>query len=223
VGEGHAYVADSADPPAASAARADAERARHTWTPAQLAAFLEHSQSHRLGAAFYLAATTGMRRGEVLGLRWRDVDLDAARLSVRQTVVAPQRKIAYSTPKTAKGVRGIALDASTVEALRAHRKRQAEERLLFRRDYDDNDLVFCEPTGEPLQPNAFTKTFDRLVETSGLPRIRLRDLRHTHASIGLAANVHPKVMQDRLGHSTIAITRTRTRTSSRPRTPLRPS
>ena len=102
--------------------------------------------------------------------------------------------------------RSIALDAGTVETLRAHRKRQAEERLLLGRDYEDHDVLFCEPDGTPLHPNAFSKTFERLVRLAGLPRIRLHDLRHTHASIGLAANVHPKVMQERLGHSTIAIT-----------------
>jgi integrase len=199
-------VADITDPPAAAAARADAERSRRTWTPEQLGAFLEHVRSHRLGAAFHLAATTGMRRGEVLGAAWSDLDLEGARLTIRRTVVAPNRRVKFSSPKTSAGLRTVALDAGTVETLRAHRKRQAEERLRFGRGYDGNDLVFCEPDGSPIQPNSFSKTFDRLVVTSGLPRIRLHDLRHTHASIGLAAGVHAKTMSDRLGHSTIAIT-----------------
>lgn len=135
----------------------------------QLAHFIAHVESHRLGTAFYLAATTGMRRGEVLGLRWRDVDLDVGRLAVRQTVVAPANQIQFSTPKTAKGIRSIALDGGTVEALRAHRRRQAQERLAFGPDYADNSLVFCQPDGMPMQPNAFTKTFDRLVASSRLP------------------------------------------------------
>jgi integrase len=147
-----------------------------------------------------------MRRGEVLGLRWRDIDLDAGRLSVSQTVVAPEGKVQFSSPKTEKGRRSVALDTGTVEEIRAHRRRQLQERLAFGAGYSDLDLVFCEADGEALSPNAFSQAFDRRVNSSGLPRIRLHDLRHTHATLGLSAGVHAKVMSERLGHSTVSIT-----------------
>lgn len=145
-----------------------------------------------------------MRRGEVLGLRYHDLDLDGARLSVSQTVVEIGGTIAYSTPKTQKGSRSIALDPGTVEVLRAHRKRRLEE--CFALGLPLTELVFCHLEGEPLRPSVFTRIFTRIAQEAKLPVIRFHDLRHTHATIGLAAGVHPKVMQERLGHSTIAIT-----------------
>jgi integrase len=201
-------VADAADPPEASAARRDAQQARNFWSPEELGAFFQHARSHRLGAAFYLAGNTGLRRGEVLGLRWRDLDLDnpdGPRLSVTQTVVSPDRKIEFSTPKTGHG-RVVSLDPATVEVLRQHRVTQAKERLALGAGFIDHDLVFCHVDGQPIQPNNLSQTFDRLIATSKLRRVRLHDLRHTHASLALRANVHPKIVQTRLGHANIAIT-----------------
>lgn len=193
-------VADAADPPTAKAAKA---RAMKTWSAEELRRFLEHVGGDRLYAAFLLAATTGMRRGEVLGLRWRDLDLDKGRLSVTQTLVGEGR---VSSPKTEKGRRSVALDSGTVDALRSHWERELQERLAFGPDYQDSGLVFRREDGLPLSPNAFSQTFDRLVASSGLPRIRLHDLRHTHATMALQAGVHPKVVSERLGHSTVSIT-----------------
>jgi integrase len=149
-----------------------------------------------------------MRRGEVLGLRWRDLDLDnpeGPRLSVSQTVVAPDRKIEFSTPKTGHG-RVVSLDPATVEVLKQHRVRQLEHRLALGKDYVDHDLVFCEVDGQPIQPNGLSRAFERLIKTSKLRRVRFHDLRHTHASLALKGNVHPKIVQTRLGHANIGIT-----------------
>jgi integrase len=201
-------VADAADPPEASAARRDAQKARSFWSPEELSAFLAYVRPHQFFAALYLAANTGMRRGEVLGLRWRDLDLDnpeGPRLSVSQTVVAPDRKIEFSIPKTGHG-RVVSLDPVTVDVLRQHRVRQAEYRLALGKDYIDHDLVFCEVDGQPVQPDSLSRAFLRLVRASGLRRVRLHDLRHTHASLALKANVHPKIVQTRLGHASIGIT-----------------
>lgn len=201
-------VADAADPPEASAARRDAQQARSFWSPEELSGFFKHSRPHRLFAAFYVAGNTGLRRGELLGLRWRDLDLDnveGPRLSVAQTVIAPKRVVGFSTPKTGHG-RLVSLDPATVEVLRQHRVRQLEERFLVGKDYSDHDLVFCQPDGSPIQPNNLSHAFDRLVKASGLRRVRLHDLRHTHASLALRANVHPKIVQTRLGHANISIT-----------------
>jgi integrase len=151
-------------------------------------------------------ATTGMRRGEALGLRWADVDLDAARLAVRQTVIEVNHKIEFSMPKTAKGRRTIALDAPTVEVLREHRKRQAAQRLEFGPGWADHDLVFADYDGSPLMPERFSSRFGEQVKKLGLPPISPHSLRHTWATLALPAGVHPKVVQERLGHANVNIT-----------------
>jgi integrase len=117
---------------------------------------------------------TGMRRGEVLGLRWCDVDLDRARLSVRQALVAVGYEVVHSSPKS-HSARVIDLDAETVNQLRAHRRRQGEERAEWGPDYQDLDLVVAKENGEPIHPHTFTQAFERLVVKAGLPRIRLHD------------------------------------------------
>jgi integrase len=197
-------VATLTNPPSANAAKESAERARHTWNPAQLAAFLQHVREHRLVAAFVLLATTGARRGEILGLRWSDVNLAASRLTIRQTVVVVGRELQFGTPKTRAGRRTIALDQTSVLALREHRKQQLEERLAL--GIGQSELVFCREDGRPLYPSTFSNTFVELVAASGLPKIRLHDLRHTWASLALAAGVPAKNVSERLGHSGIAIT-----------------
>lgn len=191
-----------------------------TWLAGELRAF--YSQTQDLPSAplpsyplWRLAASTGMRRGEVLGLRWRDVDFDAGRLSVLQQVARIRRKGAdgkvevlwgFGPPKTKAGRRSIALDRVTVDALKARRGTWAAEKVKAGKVYKDDDLVFCKVDGSRLDPDVVSAVFERLVRKSGLPRIRFHDLRHTHATLGLAAGVHPKVMSERLGHSSITIT-----------------
>jgi integrase len=145
-----------------------------------------------------------MRRGELLGLRWRDLDLDAGRLAIVQTIVGKRQ---LSQPKSDRGRRSVELDPATVTALREHRKRQLEERMALAPAYrDEFDLVFCREDGEPLWPQSFSRTFERQSKSAGLPPIRLHDLRHTHATLALAAGIHPKVVSERLGHASVAIT-----------------
>ena len=177
-----------------------------TWTASELRGFLEHVTGDRLYGLWLLAASTGMRRGEVLGLRWADVDLQAARVAVRQALVAVGHQVVTSEPKTAKGRRSVALDPATVEALKAHRKQQLAERLAWGPAWVDSGLVFTREDGRPLHPREVTRAFSRHVLAAGLPVIRLHDLRHTHATLALQAGVHPKVVQERLGHANIAIT-----------------
>jgi integrase len=178
-----------------------------TWSAEELRAFLAHVEGDRLYAAYLLASTSGLRRGELLGLRWRDLDLSGGRLSVTQTLVSVNYAVTFSSPKTAKGRRSVALDPATVAALRAHRVAMLEERLsLGLGAPTDDGLVFTALDGEPLHPAQFSDRFDRLVKAAGVPRIRLHDLRHTHATLALQAGVHPKVVSERLGHSTVAMT-----------------
>jgi len=177
-----------------------------TWTAAELHWFLACVRDDRLYAAWRLAALTGMRRGEVLGLRWADLDLDAGWLSVRQTLVVVDNQPQASEPKTARGRRRIALDPSTVAALRAHHKAQAAERLAAGPAWANTDLVFTRQDGAPLHPEHVRRQFDRHIARAGLPRVRFHDLRHTHATLALQAGVHPKVVSERLGHTTVAMT-----------------
>lgn len=193
-------VAELADPP--SPTRAD----MRTWTAEELRRFLTHVEGERLAALWMLAASTGMRRGEVLGLRWVDVDLELARVAVRQTLVLAGRQVVTSEPKTSRGRRSIALDPRTVAALRSWRAAQLEERLAWGAAWTDSGLVFTREDGTPMHPEWLSDAFDWRVRTAGLPRIRFHDLRHTHASLGLAAGVPVKVMSERLGHSTSSFT-----------------
>lgn len=195
-------VADQATPP-----RQRANGGLRTWNADELRAFLSHVGGDRLYGAYVLAATSGLRRGELLGLRWRDIDLNAARLSVTQTLISVNYAVSFSTPKTARGRRSVALDPSTIGVLRDHRRRMLEERLaLGLGSPKDDDLVFTSIDGSPLHPGQFSDRFDRLVKAAGVPRIRFHDLRHTHATLALAAGIHPKVVSERLGHSTVSIT-----------------
>jgi integrase len=199
--------ADSADPP-----KSQAKPEMHIWSAAELGEFLVGISDDRLSAAWWLLATTGMRRGEVLGLRWADVDLQSGLLRITRTLITtePRRKgepgMAWGTPKTAKGRRSVALDDTTVAALKAHRSRQFEERLSLGASYADQDLVACLADGTPLHPKTLSYYFTRHARRLGLPAIRLHDLRHTHATLALRAGVHPRVVQERLGHANVGIT-----------------
>jgi integrase len=195
--------ADRATPPSPKATRAPKMQ---TWTADELRAFLEHVQEDRLYAAWRLSATTGMRRGELLGLPWSELDLDARRLSIVPTLIEGKGAPRASEPKTDAGRRSVALDPETVVTLRAHRKHQAAEKLALGPAYQDHGLVFCRVDGIPIWPRSFSRAFDRHREAAGLPRIPLKNLRHTHATLALRAGVHPKVVQERLGHANIGIT-----------------
>jgi integrase len=176
------------------------------WSPEQLRAFLDHVRDDRLYAAWLLLATTGMRRGEVAGLRWVDVDLDAGRVSPRRPRVVVNHEVLVSEPKTAKGRRSIALDPATVAALRDHGRWQLEERLAVGPGWEDSGLVFTWPDGRPLHPERFSKWFEQHTRAAGLLRIRLHDVRHSYATAALAAGIPAKIVSERLGHANIAIT-----------------
>jgi integrase len=181
-----------------------------TWSAQQSRAFLDHVAEDRLYAAWLLYATTGMRRGEVLGLHWRDVSLDQARLSVRQALVLVGNEPALQEPKTAKGRRSIPLPPETVAALKAHKAAQAQERLALGADYvtDDvsDDLVFRRQDGTRLHPATVSRRFEALVRQTTLPEIRLHDLRHTFATLALQESIAVKVVSEILGHASVTIT-----------------
>lgn len=194
---------------AADAARGPSvERPEFTvWSSEELQQFFAAAESNRLSAAFVMLATTGLRRGEVLGVRWRDLDLDARTLSVVQTVTNVDGQLVFGKPKTSRSVRQISIDERTASLMRQHRRAQREDQLAIGPDWcNDGDLAFTDETGGPIRPEWFSKEFGRLVAASGVPRIRLHDVRHTYATIALKTGIPAKVVSEHLGHSTIAIT-----------------
>jgi len=201
-------VADEARPPRA---RAAAPKTFPTWTRAQLDHFLGAAAEDPHVAMWTVASDTGLRVGEIVALRWEDVDLDREELVVSQSV----GRTAHGTPqvkkpKTASSARTVELDGPLIAVLRAHRKAQAERRLLLGAGYRDHDLVFAEVDGSPTHPNVASKRWAALVRrvapTIEVPVIRLHDLRHSHCTHLLDAGVRPDVVTERLGHSSVAFT-----------------
>lgn len=178
----------------------------HTWTVAEARQFLTVTADDRFGLLWMLLVSTGLRRGEALGVRWEDLDLDSGRLAVVQTVVVASSRAYLSEPKTAHGRRVVRLQPQSVAALRRHRLRQTEDRLLVGAAWDNTDLVFTTATGGLLHPRNIVRAFDQAVERAGVPRIRIHDLRHTAATLALREGVHPKLVQEMLGHANVAIT-----------------
>jgi integrase len=169
-------------------------------------------RGHRLRPAFVLATMGGLRRGEVVALRWEDVDLDRGVLTVRRQATEVGDTIRVTTPKTAAGEnRTVDLDSQTVAMLRGHRRAQARERLAFGPAYEDNGLVFAWEDGRMYRPDYPGKAFTRLIgqvayDGKPLRRVRLHDLRHLQASLMLAAGVPMAVVSKRLGHSNTGVT-----------------
>ena len=176
------------------------------WTAAQLSQFLTAIRDDRLYVLYHLVALTGMRRGEALGLRWTDVDSDRKLLRVNQQVVQVGGETHIGPPKTDSGRRVIPLDAATAGLLTIHHRDQQRERELWGPAWTDSGHLFTREDGTLLSPDHITRHFRRLVKETGLPPLRFHGLRHTNASLGLAAGVAMKVVSERLGHSAIAIT-----------------
>lgn len=153
-----------------------------------------------------VAAGTGMRRGEILGLHWSDVDLDAARLRVVTSLVRLDDGPGFAPPKTARGRRPVALPPFVVMALRHHRTKQMKRRLSLGRTWADNDLVFDRGDGEPFDPDSFTHGFRKIARQAGLSHVRLHDLRHAFATMLLGQGIHPAIASAILGHATPGFT-----------------
>jgi integrase len=176
------------------------------WTPEQVGRFLQQTSKERVHALYHLAIVTGLRRGELTGLRWRDVDLDRGHLRVAQQIVQVGSALHVGPPKTRRGVRTVPLDGVTVAVLRDHRRRQQAERRSWGSAWVDSGLVFTREDGRPLSPEVISRRFKVAARRADVPVIRFHDLRHTSASLALAAGVAIKVVSDRLGHSTSGIT-----------------
>ena len=176
----------------------------HWWTPAAAQQFLAVSDTHRLAVAFRLALFGGLRMGEVLGLRWQDVDWAQQTLTIRQIVTVLRDSVQVSAPKTAKSQRTIKVDQQILGALRARQHTQKLERLA--KGWPVTDYVITTRKGTICWPHTINDILDRLIQEADVPRIRFHDLRHTHATWLAQAGVHPKVIADRLGHTRIGFT-----------------
>ncbi len=176
------------------------------WTPDQIAAFIDVSGEDRLGGVWHLAAMSGLRRSELCGLQWPDVDLEAGSLSVKRARVVVDGRTVTKPPKTVTSRRSIDLDAGTVSALRAWRKAQLEERLRAGEAWEPGEWVAADQLGRAINPEYVSRRFGEIVEAAGLPPITVKQLRHSHATALLAAGENPKLVQQRLGHSSISVT-----------------
>jgi len=193
--------ADAVDPPKAQKAE------MQTWDESEIRHFLDATKESVYYPIFYLALFTGLRRSELLALRWQDVDFFYCQIYVSRSMHHLKTgEIVFRQPKSAKGNRTIALSPSTLKILRAHREKQEAEAIMLGKPVTDNDLVFCHPDGNPSLPGTISHAWDRAVRRAGLRVIRLHDARHTHASYMLKQGIHPKVVQERLGHSSIQVT-----------------
>ena len=208
-----------------TSAEVDEDDEPTVWQPEETARFLEHVFGDRLSALYELAAYAGLRRAELCGLRWSDIDADRAGLRVRQTIVSVTRQQLtpeqaacpvcgevhvgrlFKAPKSRRGRRWVPLAAPAQEALARCRELQREEREFFGVDYRDHGLVFCRPDGLPLRPDRVTVEFEKHVAACGLPVVRLHDTRHGACSLMLAGGVPIEIVQLILGHSSSEVTR----------------
>jgi integrase len=194
-------VAEAVDPP----------RPEHkemvTLAPEHVNKLLDAVRDTSYYDLFYTAIYTGIRRSELLALRWSHIDLDLANLSVVETLhQLHNREFVFRQPKRKKGRRLVALPPSLALLLRDHKAKQELDRMLLGKPLLPNDLVFSNPDGSPLQPDGITKAFTRITQSIGLSGVRFHDLRHTHATLMLWQGIHPKIVSERLGHTSIAIT-----------------
>lgn len=169
--------------------------------------FLRTIRQDRLFAAFYLLLVSGIRRGELLALRWSDVDLDGKRFSIyRSLVKSNSQGPVMAEPKTKSSRRMIPLKAEAVEVLGQHKGQQDSEKEILGAIYQDADLIFCREDGSVIHPDTLTHKMYRLVKESGLERRCVHDLRHTFATMMLSKDMHPKIAQEILGHSKVSTT-----------------
>ncbi len=173
----------------------------------QVRQLIQATESPQMEVLFWVAVTTGLRQGEILGLKWSDLDWQSKRLHIQRQVQRIKGKgLVFCEPKSASGRRMIVLGQSTIEKLREYKRDQETTRIHVGSKWKDNDLIFPSPYGEPLDSTIVVKAYKRSLKAAGLPEIRFHDLRHTAATLMLQQGINPKIVQERLGHSDISLT-----------------
>lgn len=193
-------VADAVKPPKG------ARPSIKVWNEEEARIFLRGTEDALYAPLWLILLATGVRRGEALGLRWKDVDLKKGTISIRQTLVDVNGHISFGEPKTKHGRRTIDLDPGCIAALTAHRDAQTFRRKAMGDGWRDLDLVFTTAEGNWIRPRNVDRKFYGLVQETGLPHIPLHGLRHTCATLLLLHNVNPKIVSERLGHANVSIT-----------------
>lgn len=178
-----------------------------TWSFQELDKFLNIAQKHsKYYDVFFVAAYTGMRKGEILGLRKTDIDFANGKIFIKQNITETKKGLQVSDLKTSSSYRQVAIDTLVASILKERIKKNNELKLKTGSLYQDHGLVFCHEDGTPYRPTSMNRPFKRMIEMSGVPQIRFHDLRHTHATLLLEMKVNPKIVADRLGHSSVKIT-----------------
>lgn len=196
----HRNVASLVDPPTRD------HRSMVTWSVDEIQRFLEASRDSKYYPVYLLAITTGMRRGEILGLHWPELDIPSGRLQVTQTLGYYKNIPTLGPPKSAQGKRPITFPSVVSDALIKHRTSQLETRMMMGTAYKEQGYVFARSDGTPFHVDGLRYDWKRLMQEVDIPTIRFHDLRHTHATLLLEQGVHPKVVQERLGHASIKMT-----------------
>jgi integrase len=182
------------------------EQKLHTWNKKQVNEFLARAKDHRYYMIFFLAVNTGMRRGELLGLKWEDIDFNKKRLEVKRQAIRTDKGIILKKPKTEAGNRVIPITDNIIKELKKHKIRQNENKLALGSNYKDRDLVNCNKVGKPINPVNTYIEFKKISRSINLPEIKLHDLRHTFSSLFLENGGNIKTLQQILGHSSISVT-----------------
>uniref|UniRef100_A0A7U4DLV7 Integrase family protein n=1 Tax=Geobacillus sp. (strain Y4.1MC1) TaxID=581103 RepID=A0A7U4DLV7_GEOS0 len=178
-----------------------------TWTVDEVNRFLNLIKNSSMEIPYLLAIFTGMRRGEVLGLKWDDVDFENKKIRIKRSLCFVSGKgLIFKEPKTKKSKRQISISQHVVNILKKHKQKQEFQKEKLGTQYQDNNLIVCTDDGKPLDPRNLLRQFYRLIEEANVPRISFHDLRHTHATILMQQGENPKVVSERLGHSRVGIT-----------------
>lgn len=178
-----------------------------TWTVDEVNRFLNLIKDSSMEIPYLLAIFTGMRRGEVLGLKWDDVDFENKKIRIKRSLCFVSGKgLIFKEPKTKKSKRQISISQHVVNVLKKHKQKQEFQKEKLGVQYQDNNLIVCTDDGKPLDPRNLLRQFYRLIEEANVPRISFHDLRHTHATILMQQGENPKVVSERLGHSRVGIT-----------------
>lgn len=192
--------ADAVDPPRPE------KKSMRALDEGETAELLRLVDGSSLFVPVLIAVTTGLRRGEILALRWQDIDIDSGQATIARSLEQTKNGLRYKRPKTERGSRNVALPSYTIDVLNRHRAEQAERRLRLGPVYEDNNLICARDDGAAIPPDTLSTNFASTIRRSKMPHVRFHDLRHTHATQLLKQGVHPKVVSERLGHSKIGIT-----------------
>lgn len=195
-------VVEFVDPPRIS------RKEQKTWTIQEATRFLgvAKAENEMYYIIYLLALYTGLRRGELLALRWKDCDLEQGKISVRQTLYYAKKGFQFLEPKTSRSARLVSIPDYVVAELMNHKEWQTDQKQQLGDAYDDYDLVAASVMGHPIHPRSLTGHFNRVIKKASVPRIRFHDTRHTHATILLKIGEHIKIVSERLGHSNSAMT-----------------